>query len=142
MINANDLRRGNLVDIINRCHAVHVPMGTQFKILEIKAFSVTGIYPHETVVANEWQEKKITDLEPIPLTPEILEKCGFKKHEFGDGYLKNKIYYILPMRIGFDFCILYSITEHKKINLKYIEYVHQLQNLYFSLTGEELNAPL
>lgn len=70
--------------------------------------------------------------EPIPLTPEVLEKCGFEK-SLG-VYVINKA------------CIFGSLS---KINI-YIEdydadyeftcpeHLHQLQNLYFALTGEEL----
>ena len=83
------------------------------------------------------------NLLPIPLTEEILLKFGFNK-EYQKGY------------IGIDVCNSDSVlTEPLKMGewqtnytfqfetgsvpkFKEIEYVHQLQNLYFALTGEEL----
>jgi len=71
---------------------------------------------------------------PIPLTPEILVKAGFvngklnKFHVFGNGNLTVEGYEA-------DYNGLY-IGNIKNI------YVHQLQNLYFALTGDELNIEL
>ena len=63
------------------------------------------------------------DLKPIPLTPEILEKNGWKEtqywHEYQDG--KNTIQCCLPDMRG----IINGIEiEHFKC-----EYVHQYQHL-------------
>jgi hypothetical protein len=66
---------------------------------------------------------------PIPLSPEILEKCGFKD-EYGNGR-----YYF----DGFEYYngkLWFRTAEIK------IQYLHQLQNLYFALTGEELEVNL
>ena len=87
------------------------------------------------------------DIEPIPLTPELLEKCGFKvgsKYSNGSYYKKE----LVPH--GY-FLLFYSYTTKDFIyetidsnDYGYntprvtIMYVHQLQNLYFSLTNEEL----
>jgi hypothetical protein len=65
--------------------------------------------------------------DPIPLTPEILEKIDW------NGYVK--------LNIGSYFKIddvghLYYRSDYTGIN---IDYLHQLQNLYFALTGTELN---
>lgn len=73
------------------------------------------------------------DLEPIPLTEEILEKCGFEKDEpkgwyrkgFMDLFDGNPFHYASGNNLCPD-----------------ILYLHQLQNLYFALTGEELNINL
>lgn len=75
--------------------------------------------------------------EPIPLSEEVLNNCGFtfsdKKAHFTNGYEyfdfafddKNRLVYLSP---------------HSNIRIRhYCDYLHQLQNLYFSLTGEELN---
>lgn len=59
-------------------------------------------------------------LKPIPLTEEWLKKLGFEK----DGEV--------PKIIIIDD---YQIYPNAKV-----AYVHQIQNLYFALTGEELKA--
>lgn len=72
------------------------------------------------------------EIEGIPLTEERLIKFGFEKVEF-DGITTygNKIFYIEKEYKG----NFYIVLQGKKIALTY---VHQLQNLYFVLTGEEL----
>ena len=82
------------------------------------------------------------DFEPIPLTEEWLERFGFK--EFIDFGSHTGHYDKLPL-CGFSYSINTKkvMVMHKGngishwIDLK-VEYVHQLQNLYFALTGEEL----
>ena len=70
------------------------------------------------------------NLNPIPLTEEWLLKFGFKKVMCKDNYItysnRNKRIGIYPDR-----CIMRGHAVSFK-------YVHQLQNLYFALTGEEL----
>ena len=77
--------------------------------------------------------------EPIPITSEWLERLGFEKRESGVCYeWWNGI-----NEVTHDWLV--SITEMKDNgqffyrNGKHtIKYVHQLQNLFFALTGEEL----
>ena len=82
------------------------------------------------------------NIKPIELTEEILLKCGFE--------LKGIIFRI---NNGFDnqFDINYSLSRDMfyYYSSKYgiyteveIKYLHQLQNLYFALTNEELNIQL
>ena len=70
---------------------------------------------------------------PIPLTPEILVKAGFEKY--------------MPMKYrlikGWHWITV--DTNSVYINEKQVaimEHLHQLQSLYFALTGEELNVEL
>ena len=74
-------------------------------------------------------------VQPIPLTPEILEKCGFVIDYQGDYMISfnGRVYYYGNGFIMKDFSI------KTKLNQFPIQYLHQLQNLYFALTGEELN---
>ena len=89
--------------------------------------------------------KHLTELKkvkPIPLTEEWLLKFGF---EYKVEELGTKFY---ELQIGISFISL-SIEGHFNINsgesywymdrdFKTPKYVHELQNLYFALTGEEL----
>ena len=107
---------------------------------------------------NRWQD--LTDIQPIPLTEEILLKCGFVKVKNKDkedlreyiGHTAQKAKYaifdtdifitkvdkrgLLHRSIDCDFMVLFY---HKSIPIKYL---HQLQNLYFALTGQELEINL
>lgn len=86
----------------------------------------------------------IGDFEPIPLTPEILEKCGFKNlhFEYCDGLR------LTPIMIEFipDSTISVRIELHEDGEAFVIDrskfYLHQLQNLFFSLSGEELTVKI
>ena len=75
---------------------------------------------------------------PIELTPEWLERFGFEYEEgFADDYTKEPIsLYNNPFLEGWTVETIFS--ELIKKNMLNIKYVHQLQNLYFALTGQEL----
>ena len=67
----------------------------------------------------------IEELEPIPLTEEWLLKFEFERNKYAlNSFIKNDVI------ISTDKFIYMSRTK--------LKYVHQLQNLYFALTGEEL----
>ena len=80
-------------------------------------------------------------IEPIPLTEEILLKCGFEK-----GYImyfiricETRCYLRPSYRGGY----YYGICPYIELrDCKTIQYLHQLQNLYFALTGKELEIKL
>ncbi len=93
--------------------------------------------PQQITPATLYQFDKLNVL-PIFLTPEILEKAGFEKTmawTYAIDLVGNiKLVYYLGERgvsIGFK-----DYSDFK------CEYLHQLQNLYFALTGEELNIEL
>ena len=78
---------------------------------------------------------KLATLSPIPLSPEILEKAGFRY----DGYVWDTDKVVFgDYKDGVHYCNGFSIGN-KGIK---IEFVHQLQNLYFALTGQELTINL
>ena len=86
---------------------------------------------------------KIEGINPIPLTEEWLVKRGFEKHDNPEWRLlygnANDDEY---MYIDFSKEILYLKAGYKgEIYVhpfKGIQHVHQLQNIYFALTNEEL----
>lgn len=89
-------------------------------------------------VDGEWQNDNV---EPIPLTPEILKKTGFKQSsEFDDTFRLNEfdIYY----RISYCEWTVDDRGDNEGTKPRFIKYVHQLQNLYYSLTGTELEINL
>ena len=85
------------------------------------------------------------DLSPIPLTEEILLKAGFEKKGWQQE-LKMQIskYNILWWcDLGMSI-ICEGRSDHDDMVTfdSDCKYVHQLQNLYFALTGEELEIEL
>jgi hypothetical protein len=143
---ANELRIGNLVS---------PPVGCEYHFGEITALNL-DTYDCE-LVDNNYEEYvslsqfgKIRDLEPIPLTEEWLLKFGFEKvitdteDAYGIDY-NLEVADICYISYSDDFsCAIYGSEYASKNsigavpNWNSIKYVHGLQNLYFSLTGEEL----
>lgn len=89
------------------------------------------------------------DFDPISLTEDILLKCGFVVFDAGI----SKKFHIGINPIAHDY--LFTLLWQKDINNEQLEgypfflngfftikYLHQLQNLIFTLTGQELNINL
>lgn len=76
--------------------------------------------------------------EPIPLTPEILKACGFEKDQYECPYIQ-----LINGKLGIWLDDIAWI-EHEEygrfnqINVPLPHYLHQLQNLHYSLCGKEL----
>jgi hypothetical protein len=84
-------------------------------------------------ITEGWEIDNIGLYEPIPLTEEWLLKFGLTKEKdrsMGFNYTNNSKKFKLVMYKG-----NYGV---KRSNYYKTEYIHQLQNLYFALTGEEL----
>lgn len=124
---AQELRIGNLVKYDNR-------------IFEID--SIAKVFP--TLNTDEFGIGVVdyNNIEPILLTEEWLFRFGFdktyelRKNIYCLKEYKAIIYFYKNSRIdlkigGYEF-------KDKDRKQKRYEYVHQLQNLYFALTGEEL----
>lgn len=82
---------------------------------------------------------------PIELTPEILEKCGFVEKENRNSDGDEISWQQLHLQGGRNFFTYYwgKLDIHDgDIDLSHIKYLHQLQNLFFYVTGEELNVQL
>lgn len=89
-----------------------------------------------------------SEAEPIPLTEKWIEEFGFELYDYLPdddhiyrSYKKHKselIYYFITVNEdSFEFSIARG-GDHDSFILANIKHVHQLQNLYFALTGEEL----
>ncbi len=119
MIKANELRIGNWY--INTEEA-----GSYYKFEEEDAHFIQDF-------------KSVA--EPIPLTPEILEKCGFKIINHIHGYSfytmdRHNKKHLPPIDWYENRTLYYSYP------VNHCKFVHQLQNLYFALTGIELEINL
>lgn len=82
-----------------------------------------------------WEEKE-ENLLGIPITEELLEKCGFDK---GPGFL---------YQIGFDtFISVQVFPDFARLHFKGIvfgdfRFLHELQNAYFMLTKKNIEIKL
>lgn len=134
---ANELRIGNLVG--------HNNPNLAPKYLTVLSIAKDGInfWPNTDEPAVKIY---LTTIEPIPFTPEILEKAGFKKQSKYNTPGVNDRYVYEPNSIALP-------LDHEGGNLYYwndaplriepsVRHVHELQNLIFALTGTELEINL
>ena len=125
MISTVDLRIGNLI-----------------KVAEV-VYRISGI--SETKVNSKAHKGsfRAEELQPIPLTAEILEKAGFIQ-------LKKSSWYDKVPQEGFSYKLYANrvMIFHPGENTlshwlnTHIAYLHQLQNLYYWLTGREISIEL
>ena len=82
----------------------------------------------------------LKNCEPVPLTEEWLIKFGFKYNGWNYDF-KNYVFHAQGKNEKGEFFNTEFGIKNNGItfNISYnLEFVHQLQNLYFALTGEEL----
>jgi len=85
----------------------------------------------------------VSDLKPISLSEEILLKCGFVRRGFSiNGYVfaKSLAYHVTKMLDYYAFRI--NTLSCNNVFIREVRYLHELQNLYFAITGEELEVKL
>lgn len=94
------------------------------------------VLPNDIGLLHEYERvfRVNEDYQPIPLTDEILSKC--------DKVFKQEDLWLLPKDV-----IIKEIDDHWHLigysrRHQKILYVHQMQNLYHSLTGDELAITL
>ena len=121
-LTANELRIGNYLNY-------------QGKIIKVEGIHNRTIYHSDRQFDQVGVEKYIT-FEPIPLTEEWLLKFGFGKsdeHEYGSNE-----HDLFGFYYDYHFNKFYLDTPEDNIYIPFIKYVHQLQNLYHCLCGNEL----
>jgi len=123
MIKANELRIGNWI-----YWNIPEKIGVPHKVLAVKS-NIPNTRP---ISLGESYD----DFLPISLTPETLEKCGFYWSIYHQAHHKENFEFDLQM----SYPTGWTLTTFKKgvIISSNILYIHQLQNLYYALTGEEL----
>jgi len=131
MINYKELRIGNWIRKSKRNDGVWC----NEEDLQVKNISEKGLnlWNADNPLIYEWQW-----FEPIPLTKEILEKCGIsiEKVRINDEFHQSHYDYFRIDDIKFIFKNNSVMIDN--INCEWVDSLHQLQNLHFTLTGEEL----
>jgi hypothetical protein len=109
------------------------------EIITITGVEEQDIYsPALVTISKDFTNVNVSldEVKPIPLNEEWLLKMGFEYIEVGEEVYEQK--WLLNMRE-----ILWGPASegnyyHSFLNGGEVKYLHQLQNLYFALTGEEL----
>jgi hypothetical protein len=151
-IKASDLRIGNLVMTNNSMYrdesvgkiAVITQIDSKRTCEEIKG--TVSLYLIEDIWKDTYGQWLIY-IEPIPITEEWLLKFGYNC--VNNTKMVFKLYHndenadfssLILKEVGNNPIWVYSVNNRWTINPFPIDlkYVHQLQNIYFALTGEEL----
>lgn len=129
---AKELRIGNWVQVPDgRFEQIGaMPMGRNHSEREIEVGS---------------SEYSLSHLLPIPLTPDILEKAGFQDGYRRAGLIEMRVREFLTVMQGvfkgeFELIFVHSPIPFA-LPLRF-KWVHELQNLYYSLIAEELTIEL
>ena len=145
MLKANELRIGNFIFWNSKLSSRKISL-LPFPI------EVTSIFPdkigyispgiehrsesfEDDILQTQTAHGPLEEFEPILLTHDILEKCGFESTDANDQYRSYRKE-PLTIRIMADNSILANIGDYEFA----CQYLHQLQNLYFDLTEEELEV--
>ena len=88
-------------------------------------------------VEDDVYERELYDYTPIPLTEDVLLKSGFQEVGFYENVYHRRDYRIFLDKKAKDGLVKYE-TENYHIEVE-VKSLHQLQNLCFALTSEELN---
>lgn len=118
-LRATDLRVGNLVYYKNTNDIAKV------ELIHNKHFDCRDEYGSFTPNG---------DYEPIPLSEEVLLKCGFEKDKDSPWLLCNGM---LVLNTG-----NHNTWEYGQSVIKDIKYLHTLQNVFFALHHRELEVSL
>jgi hypothetical protein len=133
MISANELRVGNLLT-------------WEGQYMFVKDIFQEQIFLHnlDESVSNFFSYAEVA---PIPLSPEILEACGFVNENaiIGQHSLTLGRFTFSAYEGSNRFSIQEKAPENslaKGIDNLTIQYLHQLQNMVYFLTGQELTITL
>ena len=135
MVNVKDLMVGNFIKSPQGIVEVHNVLTDSV----IAKYDKRGMYIFYT-----------TDIEPIPVTKEILKKIGFEEHK--DNVLKEFSYYRYwdkEHKYKLDVCDIYTNSDRRwhvhidnedccSLGSGEFDYVHELQNLTRIITGFSL----
>jgi len=119
MIKANELRIG-----VNIQEKIYSSCGVHLVVREVT----------EDLLEVLFAARNYDDFGGIPLTPEILEQCGFNQS------INHHLDYYIDTGVGNNvFCLRIDRPfKHEGNWWLEVKYLHQLQNLYSSITGREL----
>jgi len=121
---ARELRIGNLIywNIPEKADTIH---------------TVVGIRNEKPQTIPISLGESIEDYKPIPLTEEWLKKFGFEDLYYGEdkfGWIKEGV----NISKYFNFVLMLPNAEY--YDSTKIKWVHDLQNLYYAITGIELSV--
>lgn len=81
------------------------------------------------------------NIEPIPLTPKILEKNGFEMREDTVVYAKTRLG-LKPLGDGKGYQVGLGSLRIFYVKVRIVKYVHELQNILYWIEGDDANLKI
>lgn len=119
-----ELRIGNKATFLDKIVTIEALSGDLVSVSGFERNKFTPIFQNHN------------GLKPIKLTEEILLKCGFVKDEFDNWENETRLGLYKPEEFD-GYLSVWGESTVGECN-----YLHQLQNLYYALTGQELEINL
>ena len=119
---ATELRIGNIV--------THKDIN-MFRVDEIRQTNkgyIVRMYPCDNLESK--MDMLLSTAEPIPLTPELLDKCGFNRARRIEGFTLH----------GIDLVVTSGGSIFANRTGVEIKFLHHLQNYILALAGKELEV--
>jgi hypothetical protein len=123
---ANEIRLGNFVNFMSQYSDVWIDttIETPMELNQVASFP--------------------NSFKPINLSEYWLNKMGFKKkvHKWHDGSVSTDLFWLNNYFIGLygDYNALSRVVDREHQFIRNIDFVHQLQNVYYYLNDVELNC--
>ena len=146
MIKAEGLRIGDIVRINENDSIKNGLIGKVTDIDSLREYKEKkGAITLNTIEDDGWYWGIwCCDIEPIPLTPEILEKNGWKKRTEGWYFMMISKYMYLSVEFGYENGIrvfLKRATDGLYVKLNTANNVHELQHILWAL-GKDANLKI
>lgn len=135
---ASELKIGNFVQRIDdRIKTVIVTVVGIHQLRDRSDEIDTAYVEQVNPIITVYDKVAIDQIQAIPLTEEWLLKFGFEKHYEKWSLIINTST-DSPARLSVQMFANVLVVRLTSKTISNIKYVHQLQNLHFTLTGEEL----
>lgn len=131
---ASELRIGNIIN-----------QGAMYGEQAIEAYQ---IYNYSLFEKGGKVAEYYKDWQPIELTEEWIEKIGFEFFDYGvaDNIIMREYFLNKSITVRYKICLnsdgfnefSIEVMGREMLLNGDVRYLHQLQNLYFAITGEEL----
>ena len=147
MLQAKELRFGNKVFnkkgeviTVQQILSHTIVYDTAINVSRRHLSKVSGFYnapSYTTEVLEVVKEAEMQEIEPIALTPKVLESCGFRNFVRDEWILTyGNTHTDFTLSEG-GLRLRHSTTA--RVSMKYL---HQLQNFFYAMAGEELDVNL
>lgn len=123
---------------MNTIQATQLRVGNLFRFISTDSIEQVADIRTAGIKTPTINNVLITDIEPIPLNEDWLVKLGFTKErnsiDSADLFIKKDIVFVLT---GEHYTVSWNSVTINLIPAK-VKFVHELQNLFYCLTGTEL----